>query len=117
MTPGLDLKKQFYSREAFSDIELSCHDLVLTVKLFRDYFPDLPCVLSECGTGCNEDFFGEARTMVTDVCPDMLGMLQRASVVERIRVLKSAAVGGGVCLAIQTSPEARPHKVCGQRAA
>ena len=51
------LSAHFVSREAYQDVLISCHQIILVVRLFRDHCPDVPVCFDELGSDCCESFF------------------------------------------------------------
>ena len=47
----------FISREAYQDVKILCHFAVLLMRLFRDHYSNLPCVLHLTGLDVCENFF------------------------------------------------------------
>jgi predicted SprT family Zn-dependent metalloprotease len=62
--PGLTLKEHFITREAFQDLLISCHFVVLLVMCHRDFSPSIPVDLSRTGTDCVEDLWSSLGSMV-----------------------------------------------------
>ena len=54
----------FISREAYQDVRISCHFAVLLMRLFRDQYSNLPCVLHLTGSDVCENFFSKVGGMV-----------------------------------------------------
>lgn len=53
----------FISQQCFIDIVMSCHFVVLLMKMFRDKFPSLPVPLSRTGSDVCEIFFSKVGGM------------------------------------------------------
>ena len=56
-TPGISTAHNFITREAFQDAVMSCHDICLLIKIFRDHFPTLQIPYSRLGSDVCEDYF------------------------------------------------------------
>jgi hypothetical protein len=56
----------FISREAYQDMLISCHQVILVVRLFRDYCPGVPVYLRGLGSDCCEQFFSEHGSWVVN---------------------------------------------------
>ena len=62
--PSYSLKQNFISKEAYTDIQLSCHFVVLLIKMFRDFYPSLKCPLHLTGTYAAEIYFSKIGGMI-----------------------------------------------------
>jgi hypothetical protein len=58
-TPGLTLKLNFFSRQTYQHVILSCHSAVLLIRLQRDVNARLPVALSKSGSDCCETAFSQ----------------------------------------------------------
>lgn len=58
------LKKNFISKEAYMDIQLSCHFVVLLIRMFRDFYPTLKCPLHLTGSDAAEIYFSKIGGMI-----------------------------------------------------
>ena len=56
-TPGITKETDFITREAFQDVVLSCHFVVLLIKIFRDFHPNVGIPFDLTGTDVCEDYF------------------------------------------------------------
>ena len=63
-TKDMTLDTNFLSRECAQDVILSCHQILLLLKLFRDKYPHLECPFDRCGTDCCEDLFSALGSFV-----------------------------------------------------
>lgn len=79
------LKQNFISRETFMDIQLSCHFVVLLIKIFRDRYSHLAVPLSSTGSDACENFFSKVGGMVSNErCYDGCDLLSSAGALNRI---------------------------------
>ena len=62
--PIYNLKSNFISRETFLDVQISCHFVVLLIKMFRDFYPQLECPLHLTGSDGAEIFFSKIGGMI-----------------------------------------------------
>jgi hypothetical protein len=60
------LSAHFVSREAYQDVLISCHQIILVVRLFRDHCPDVPVCFDELGSDCCESFFSSHGSWVVN---------------------------------------------------
>jgi hypothetical protein len=58
-TPGLTLKLNFFSRQTYQHVVLSCHSAVLLIRLQRDVNARLPVALFKSGSDCCETAFSQ----------------------------------------------------------
>ena len=56
-TPGKALKENYLTREASQDAILSCHFVVLLMKLYRDFYPTMQTIWKKLGSECCEVYF------------------------------------------------------------
>jgi hypothetical protein len=56
-TPGLNLKLNFFSRQTYQQVILSCHSAVLLIRAVRDINPQLLAYLAASGSDCCETLF------------------------------------------------------------
>jgi len=54
----------YITRECAQDMILSCHFIVLLIRVFRDYYPHLECPFELCGSDCCEEFFSSLGSFV-----------------------------------------------------
>ena len=54
----------FISREEYQYVKIPCHFAVLLMRLFRDHYSNLPCVLHLTGSDVCEKFFSKVGGMV-----------------------------------------------------
>jgi hypothetical protein len=60
----LVLQEAFISQQRFVDVQMSCHFVVLLIRLFRDKYPSLPVPLHLTGSDACEIFFSKIWGMV-----------------------------------------------------
>ena len=46
------------------DLQISCHFVVLVIKMFRDFFPNLECPLQRTGSDAAEILFSKVGGMI-----------------------------------------------------
>jgi hypothetical protein len=56
-TPGLSLARNFFSRQTYEHVILSCHSAVLLICALRDINPELAVALEQSGSDCCETIF------------------------------------------------------------
>ena len=54
----------YITRECSQDVLLSCHFVVLLIRTFREYYPDLECPFERCGSDSCETFFSSLGSFV-----------------------------------------------------
>jgi hypothetical protein len=78
------LEWNFISQQCFIDIVMSCHFVVLLLKMFRDKFPSLPVPLSCTGSDVCEIFFSKVGGMAgVERSYDFGDLLRAASTLNR----------------------------------
>jgi hypothetical protein len=63
-TKSLTQTKSFISQQCFLDVQMSCHFVVLLIKMFRDHFSTLSVPLHLTGFDSCEIFFSRVCGMV-----------------------------------------------------
>lgn len=87
------LKENFISREAFQDIQLSCHFAVLLIKVFREKFSHLKVPFSSTGSDTCENFFSKVGGMVrNERSYDGGDLLSSAVTLNRIAEIQSSSL-------------------------
>ena len=61
---NLTQSESFVPQQCFLDVQMSCHFVVLLMKLFRDFYLNLHVPLYLIGSNCCEIFFSQIRRMV-----------------------------------------------------
>jgi hypothetical protein len=75
----------FISREAYQDVKISCHFAVLLMRLFRDHYSNLPCVLHLTGSDVCENFFSKVGGMVgSERAYDFTDLLHAVGTLNRV---------------------------------
>jgi hypothetical protein len=62
-TKSLTQAESFFSQQCFLDVQISCHFVVLLIKMFRDFYPTLEVPLHLTGSDSCEFFFSRIGGM------------------------------------------------------
>lgn len=78
-------KESFVSQQCFLDVQVSCHFVVLLVKMFRDRYSHLPVPLDLTGSDSCEIFFSKIGGMNgMERCYDFHDLLNTANTLNRL---------------------------------
>ena len=78
-TPEFNLKEHFLTRETYLDTRLSCHAVVLTLKVFNDSGCTYKCPLCRCGSDVCECFFARVCSAVRNRRASNILTMQRSA--------------------------------------
>ena len=75
----------FISRETYQDAKILCHFAVLLMRLFRDHYSSLPCLLHLTGSDVCENFFRKVGGMVgSERAYDFTNLLHDVGTLNRV---------------------------------
>ena len=81
----INVNINFISREAYQDVKISFHFAVLLMRLFRDHYSNLPCVLHLTGSDVCENFFSKVSGMVgVERAYDFVDLLHAIGTLNRV---------------------------------
>jgi len=80
-----NVKKNFINREAYQDVKISCHFVVLLMRLFRDHYSKFPCVLRLTRSDVCENFFSKVGGMAgVERAYDFIDLLHVVGTLNRV---------------------------------
>ncbi|MCO5564819.1 hypothetical protein L7F22_018487 [Adiantum nelumboides] len=83
--PHYTLTINFITKEAFLDVQLSCHFVVFLIKCFGDFYLGLKCPLHLLGSDAAEIFFSKIGSMVgQERSYDLMDMLHTIGILDRL---------------------------------
>lgn len=94
MESNNNVNVNFINREAYQDVKISCHFVVLLLRLFQDQYCHLPCVLHLTRSYVCENFFSKLSGMVgVERAYDFIILLHIIGTLNRVSEVESNTQG------------------------